>query len=223
MEAKIRLIPAGAGNIARRGPSASKAGAHPRRCGENGSVDGESAAVFGSSPQVRGKHSVPERMTGHARVIPAGVGKTGLKTIRMALSAAHPRRCGENIPSAEKPIQWVGSSPQVRGKQHLKTIATIAGRLIPAGAGKTGACCGACVGDSAHPRRCGENPSTLSLQVSRFGSSPQVRGKLYGVRALLSSSGLIPAGAGKTVARMRGIRGRAAHPRRCGENYYPVC
>ena len=79
-------------------------------------MDGESAAVFGSSPQVRGKHSVPERMTGHARVIPAGVGKTGLKTIRMALSAAHPRRCGENSMRGTPVRYRFGSSPQVRGK-----------------------------------------------------------------------------------------------------------
>ena len=162
-------------------------------------------------------------MEAKIRLIPAGAGNIARRGPSASKAGAHPRRCGENKPAFRLGYQLPGSSPQVRGKQHLKTIATIAGRLIPAGAGKTGACCGACVGDSAHPRRCGENPSTLSLQVSRFGSSPQVRGKLYGVRALLSSSGLIPAGAGKTVARMRGIRGRAAHPRRCGENYYPVC
>ena len=162
-------------------------------------MDGESAAVFGSSPQVRGKHSVPERMTGHARVIPAGVGKTGLKTIRMALSAAHPRRCGENIPSAEKPIQWVGSSPQVRGKQTSLSAWLPAPRLIPAGAGKTTPENYRYHSRAAHPRRCGENRRMLRSVRGRFGSSPQVRGKsIYAIVAGLAVR-LIPAGAGKTV------------------------
>ena len=50
------------------------------------------------------------------------------------------------------------------------------------------------------------------------GSSPRVRGKLRSYFLRFVNSGLIPARAGKTVARsFRGLRARA-HPRACGEN-----
>ena len=70
------LIPAGAGNIAWRGPSASKAGAHPRRCGENRSAISSDPVMYGSSPQVRGKHDLHATPDYAARLIPAGAGKT---------------------------------------------------------------------------------------------------------------------------------------------------
>ena len=50
------------------------------------------------------------------------------------------------------------------------------------------------------------------------GSSPQVRGKLFGLGATLAFMRLIPAGAGKTQCEVRFDVFIPAHPRRCGEN-----
>ena len=116
MEAKIRLIPAGAGNIARRGPSASKAGAHPRRCGENEHVRQNGTNICGSSPQVRGKQWAKEHEVSLGRLIPAGAGKTDVKVTHQESGAAHPRRCGENHHTPGLLPVRCGSSPQVRGK-----------------------------------------------------------------------------------------------------------
>ena len=113
-----------------------------------------------------------------------------------------------------------GSSPQVRGKQPVETESEGEDRLIPAGAGKTRPMARTVIPVSAHPRRCGENIiSGIALQVVT-GSSPQVRGKPSGATGSTGASRLIPAGAGKTSARV-GLRDwNSAHPRRCGENFF---
>ena len=218
MEAKIRLIPAGAGNIARRGPSASKAGAHPRRCGENEHVRQNGTNICGSSPQVRGKQWAKEHEVSLGRLIPAGAGKTGARHESQTPNAAHPRRCGENQALFLLPCFTFGSSPQVRGKQHKIRWRDQPVRLIPAGAGKTGRALRSSLLSQAHPRRCGENTLTMDITEIPSGSSPQVRGKLAVRNARMGRFRLIPAGAGKTPPRGRVKGVFTAHPRRCGEN-----
>ena len=70
-----------------------------------------------------------------------------------------------------------------------------------------------------HPRRCGENHTTLRTAGCRTGSPPQVRGKLIFVPPFLKLDRITPAGAGKTspIERTNGDAGD--HPRRCGENF----
>ena len=65
---------------------------------------------------------------------------------------------------------------------------------------------------------CGENGTPLSAEEAREGSSPRVRGKLGNGAMGLLGSGLIPACAGKTRARLGWVAGPEAHPRVCGEN-----
>ncbi len=72
-------------------------------------------------------------------------------------------------------------------------------RLIPAGAGKTWGEKNTPHHPSAHPRWCGENNlDEEELKVTR-GSSPLVRGKPKNFLKDGPATGLIPAGAGKTV------------------------
>ena len=77
-----RLIPAGAGKtrIWRYGHSCHSA--HPRRCGENFPFLSGQGRVYGSSPQVRGKHIDIETYCELDRLIPAGAGKTGTNRAR---------------------------------------------------------------------------------------------------------------------------------------------
>ncbi len=75
-------------------------------------------------------------------------------------------------------------------------------RLIPAGAGKTWGEKNTPHHPSAHPRWCGENNlDEEELKVTR-GSSPLVRGKLFIWTSHGCFSGLIPAGAGKTLIKL---------------------
>ena len=54
--------------------------------------------------------------------------------------------------------------------------------------------------------------------MTRYGSSPQVRGPLPGATGAFGTHRLIPAGAGTTPARIMSDATFAAHPRRCGDH-----
>ncbi len=156
MEAKIRLIPAGAGTSRGAALVLPKRGSSPQ-VRENEHVRQNGTNICGSSPQVRGKQWAKEHEVSLGRLIPAGAGKTGARHESQTPNAAHPRRCGKTklysschaLPSAhprrcgENSIKSVGatspfgSSPQVRGKQEEPYDLPSCPRLIPAGAGKT--------------------------------------------------------------------------------------
>ena len=73
----------------------------------------------------------------------------------------------------------------------------------------------------AHPRSRGENVLTQQTGYKETGSSPLTRGKPSPPDRCRSSTGLIPAHAGKTREHGPAQGGREAHPRSRGEN--PVC
>ena len=89
-----------------------------------------------------------------------------------------------------------------------------------------------------HPRGCGEKPPKSLLFLSYIGSSPRVRGKVTETStprtrgagssprvrgkdaptvANRQSTGIIPAGAGKSMVALPGRDRRPDHPRGCGE------
>ena len=70
----------------------------------------------------------------------------------------------------------------------------------------------------AHPRSRGENTHGGSQFSAITGSSPLTRGKLDRRSGRPVNERLIPAHAGKTRARARGLGCWWAHPRSCGEN-----
>ena len=90
--------------------------------------------------------------------------------------------------------------------------------LIPAHAGKTAFGAVEEVAEGAHPRSRGENGYLSVFRVTGLGSSPLTRGKQRESACAVSSSGLIPAHAGKTPAAGFGLVSPWAHPRSRGEN-----
>ena len=111
-----------------------------------------------------------------------------------------------------------GSSPLTRGKLD-KTARLTRGRgLIPAHAGKTTAALPGGRASRAHPRSRGENSMLKDRLRYEDGSSPLTRGKRTPLSVALSLRGLIPAHAGKTIARLRRAWSPGAHPRSRGEN-----
>ena len=66
---------------------------------------------------------------------------------------------------------------------------------------------------------CGENALTLACEPLVQGSSPRVRGKPFRFGVKRGCFRLIPACAGKTVAKHTAYRAGPAHPRVCGENW----
>ena len=132
------LIPAHAGKTDRRGRRRFRWWAHPRSRGENPAPSWPGVARRGSSPLTRGKQQRPDRGSIATRLIPAHAGKTDRRGRRRFRWWAHPRSRGENPAPSWPGVARRGSSPLTRGKQQRPDRGSIATRLIPAHAGKTG-------------------------------------------------------------------------------------
>ena len=111
-----------------------------------------------------------------------------------------------------------GSSPRGRGKRHTFGHCRDTGGLIPAWAGKTTQVSAPDSLSEAHPRVGGENENAPKLVDVSQGSSPRGRGKRDTIWQGISTVGLIPAWAGKTITRRSKRRPSPAHPRVGGEN-----
>ena len=106
----------------------------------------------------------------------------------------------------------------MRGKLLKVRQCSRAMRITPADAGKTVQCSVAFWPKKDHPRGCGENIVMRSVVWIATGSPPQVRGKHSLCTFLSFSSGITPAGAGKTCSKNELVYFNTDHPRRCGEN-----
>ncbi len=114
-----RITPAGAGKTFKFFAALHWAWDHPRRCGENRRGHPSSPQQCGSPPQVRGKLLFAFCRHGQPRITPAGAGKTYRPKTNTNERRDHPRRCGENRFTRKFKTDFLGSPPQVRGKQRL--------------------------------------------------------------------------------------------------------
>ena len=177
-DGESRLIPARAGKTALSTLTFARGRAHPRACGENTTHRRFPAQRGGSSPRVRGKHTLAAERDVTLRLIPARAGKTLCAGEAVRGNAAHPRACGENGLNLIHCCMSLGSSPRVRGKRRKGVYVQTCNGLIPARAGKT--------------------PNQYRYDKVQPGSSPRVRGKHREWNANSNGLGLIPARAGKT-------------------------
>ncbi|RYQ46227.1 hypothetical protein PG1780B_1257 [Bifidobacterium pseudolongum subsp. globosum] len=88
-----RIIPAHAGQTVKVFPSAMIAPDHPRACGANTSSVFYSRQVIGSSPRMRGKHTIPANLEDGMRIIPAHAGQTPKPKICSGKNRDHSRNC----------------------------------------------------------------------------------------------------------------------------------
>ena len=167
---------------------------------------------------MRGKRRLHRSTHTRVRLIPAHAGKTTPRGRLRTNARAHPRACGENRAALMVTVPSRGSSPRMRGKQSSKPAMPFRAGLIPAHAGKTWTHTTLRPGGRAHPRACGENHRRRPLSRLGLGSSPRMRGKPRAGALARWGVGLIPAHAGKTLARASRWRRARAHPRACGEN-----
>ena len=151
------LIPAHAGKTPETVCHAHARRAHPRSCGENVNRADHARLRRGSSPLMRGKRGLEDRLVVDRGLIPAHAGKTISRAPASVLSRAHPRSCGENSLTSAGTAVEAGSSPLMRGKRHQVRPRLRDRGLIPAHAGKTPLDASDGVGLGAHPRSCGEN------------------------------------------------------------------
>ena len=174
----LGITPAGAGKTVIAFSNKRTVKDHPRRCGENGTIERYGSAGAGSPPQVRGKLFALARTMQPLGITPAGAGKTICCCFKVSNIQDHPRRCGENLLKTVSLEIFGGSPPQVRGKHIVKKDKENQQRITPAGAGKTEKLSYSKLKDRDHPRRCGENFLYRCILLITIGSPPQVRGKL---------------------------------------------
>ena len=110
-----RIIPAHAGNSARRIAAPPGTADHPRACGELSSRPASSRVSAGSSPRMRGTQPLTAGSPGLVRIIPAHAGNSRAVPAHAGGAADHPRACGE-LPAVRSVLSdQFGSSPRMRG------------------------------------------------------------------------------------------------------------
>ena len=112
----------------------------------------------------------------------------------------------------------VGSPPRVREKRATRLSHSSFFRITPACAGKTKGVYHLPTDHRDHPRVCGKNFSLCYQHTGLVGSPPRVREKQFCIVQDLTSSGITPACAGKTVIVVRPHISVRDHPRVCGKN-----
>ncbi len=94
-EARVRFIPACAGNAARVRPGVDGYAVHPRVCGERANATADPLDPGGSSPRVRGTHADTPIRSARSRFIPACAGNAPRVALNLVRLSVHPRVCGE--------------------------------------------------------------------------------------------------------------------------------
>ncbi len=120
LRARVRFIPAGAGNtgISKRITFAGPV--HPRWRGEHWGRRRQPGDHRGSSPLARGTLGGAERDHVPGRFIPAGAGNTHVSPWRWPHNAVHPRWRGEHENVSVRPLLGSGSSPLARGTPTIR-------------------------------------------------------------------------------------------------------
>ena len=118
-------------------------------------------------------------------------------------------------------ITW-GSSPRVRGSRMVHEQEKFHGGIIPAGAGLTLIELRAQSAVWDHPRGCGAHRICYGYNRWSQGSSPRVRGSQEPLTHGSRDSGIIPAGAGLTLADTAKTSTLRDHPRGCGAHWHSL-
>ncbi len=167
---------------------------------------------------MRGTQKYDDKISGETRFIPAHAGNTAPNSPPMPKRTVHPRACGEHLAMLYTVFLCTGSSPRMRGTLNDRVVLVDHERFIPAHAGNTHAKTIRRRLISVHPRACGEHTPPEHSKKPSFGSSPRMRGTLFGPVAIKSPPRFIPAHAGNTCQVHAAIQCRPVHPRACGEH-----
>ena len=192
------ITPAYAGKSHLRKPYCELPRDHPRVCGEKASNSPIRDFLMGSPPRMRGKVSELRSQNEAAGITPAYAGKSRARRTASSTSWDHPRVCGEKFLAPWPLPMMLGSPPRMRGKGPDPAGCSTHTGITPAYAGKSmgEGFLQARKGD--HPRVCGEKPFLFYGGSSDSGSSPRVRGKVFGRVRCYRAVGITPACAGKS-------------------------
>ena len=110
---------------------------HPRVYGEHYDCGNMTLFPDGSSPCVRGTHSVGSNYGNGHRFIPVCTGNTVVCAKKQITITVHPRVYGEHWPTTPLPRTRFGSSPCVRGTRPSNLPRNDRVRFIPVCTGNT--------------------------------------------------------------------------------------
>ena len=131
------IIPADAGSTQDESPAGAEPEDHPRGCGEHRPPPYSNAALWGSSPRMRGAHQDNAQCSIVSGIIPADAGSTHRSDSRPDHQEDHPRGCGEHLKPFQDGFPKGGSSPRMRGALTRQAKAGESLGIIPADAGST--------------------------------------------------------------------------------------
>ena len=193
------IIPADAGSTLNGMRATQCPTDHPRGCGEHCFDGREFLSAPGSSPRMRGAQTIAIARLWIERIIPADAGSTVPATPKWKCEEDHPRGCGEHIARNLTMTCEQGSSPRMRGARDSSVGYACPVRIIPADAGSTWQASYRRQRQKDHPRGCGEHAKLAARQMNKIGSSPRMRGALYGKFDDFGFQRIIPADAGSTA------------------------
>ena len=214
----VGIIPACAGSTQQTCSFLRLKRDHPRMCGEHRRYFARQSPRLGSSPHVRGAPDQRADEQADRGIIPACAGSTTLGRRSRTSYWDHPRMCGEHISRNMTSLLTWGSSPHVRGAQHVFEVLGSTFGIIPACAGSTLPLNFVYTGIRDHPRMCGEHAYQDMSSGGVEGSSPHVRGALTATFRPVDDLGIIPACAGSTLGNSMAVPVMRDHPRMCGEH-----
>ena len=217
-----RFIPVGTGNTYSRHAKKWQDTVHPRGHGEHSNSPLPILPAFGSSPWARGTLHAQYETYLPFRFIPVGTGNTSSLTMKLIMSAVHPRGHGEH-PFGQLAMYCLnGSSPWARGTQFTQVRGSSVSRFIPVGTGNTWVIKYAVHGIPVHPRGHGEHFMGLGSVGLVCGSSPWARGTLRRGFTNGINTRFIPVGTGNTKPHPVRSPIKTVHPRGHGEHIMTV-
>ena len=197
--ARLRFIPACAGNTPAISAMSAMCSVHPRVRGEHLTPELCGTLDRGSSPRARGTRRSAFASQRRTRFIPACAGNTCSWRPAPRARSVHPRVRGEHCIRLKRNGAFVGSSPRARGTPIRSGSPTAPRRFIPACAGNTMYSGSELLDRPVHPRVRGEHAVGVPEEVAAHGSSPRARGTPAASRPTGRRPRFIPACAGNTT------------------------
>ena len=216
--ARLRFIPAGAGNTDKASCWSIPTTVYPRWRGEHTIVEVGNYFIAGLSPLARGTPLTADCALVRARFIPAGAGNTDYSVLFNALLSVYPRWRGEHCHQFPAPLGYLGLSPLARGTCEIMLIPLYSDRFIPAGAGNIQTSHHCPIPESVYPRWRGEHRTSNPLPADPGGLSPLARGTLNYTVWYGKPVRFIPAGAGNMSTPGELYYFRPVYPRWRGEH-----
>ena len=189
---------------------------HLRVCGADTSGISETYASLGSSPRVRSRRNVEQRLEAFDGIISACAEQTNTIAARAIGRRDHLRVCGADNARATDSGNHTGSSPRVRSRHHWPHSTRPTTRIISACAEQTRSCRLTGWAARDHLRVCGADGKTYIEDTAATGSSPRVRSRQCSQCGVFRLAGIISACAEQTPRRFHPCGGGWDHLRVCG-------